>query len=257
MANVVLPFDGDFEALRAKLAAWGFEVGERPNAPLFAQGPGVTLHAYRTGKLLLNGPRAQEWARELAGEVRPHVNPPAPSRDQAAPPASRRAQATPSAPRRAQSAPGGVTYPPGWVLHFDGLCEPGNPGGVAAYGFQVLRDGVVVHEGSGLAAPPGPSATNNVAEFRALLEGLRWLESQGATRPLVRGDSKLIVNTVNGVWNLKAPHLREMHDEARLLLARLRGKLVWVPREQNTEADRLSRVGKADAVRAHPEWRLG
>jgi ribonuclease HI len=236
VANIILPFDGDFEALRAKLVAWGFEIGTRPNAPLFAKGHGVTIHAYRTGKLLLNGARAEEWSRELGPKMGSDV--------------------TSSGTRRAQASPHATIYPHGWVLHFDGLCEPGNPGGVAAYGFQVLRDGAVVHEGSGLASPPGPGATNNVAEFRALLEGLRWLNANGVKKPLVRGDSKLIVNTVNGKWRLKALHLKPMHDEARKLLDEMGATLVWVPREQNEEADRLSRVGKADAVRAHPEWGL-
>lgn len=243
MANVVIPFDGDFDALRKKLASWGLQVEERPSAPVFARGNGVTLHAYKTGKMLLNGSRAQEWARALAGEVAPQGA----------------ADVVPPAPRREQVTPRVSTSTPivkGWLMHFDGLCEPGNPGGVAAYGFQVLRDGAIVHEGSGLAEPPGPTATNNVAEFRALVEGLRWLKANGAKAPLVRGDSKLIVNTVNGSWNLKVPHLRAMHDEARALLKEVGGRLAWVPREQNGEADRLSRVGKARAVREHPEWGL-
>lgn len=75
-SQVVLPFDGDFNALRAKLAAWGFEVGERPNAPLFAKGHGVTIHGYRTGKLLLAGERAEEWATHLRAEVAPTAAPP-------------------------------------------------------------------------------------------------------------------------------------------------------------------------------------
>jgi ribonuclease HI len=235
VTNVVLPFDGDFEALRRTLAAWGFTVGERPNAPLFAQGPGVTLHAYRTGKVLLSGPRAEEWARELRREVAP----------------AKPAATAPPAPK-----PTAVDERAGWVMHFDGLCEPSNPGGVAAYGYQVLRDGRVVHEGSGLAAPPGPGATNNVAEFRALVEGLRWLQAQGARGVLVRGDSRLVVETVSGRWKLNAAHLIPMRDEARALLLALEGRLEWVPREENKEADRLSRVGFRDAVRAHPEWGL-
>ena len=217
----MLPFDGDFEGLRAKLAAWGFEVGERPNAPLFAQGHGVSIHAYRTGKLMVSGARAEEFAAQLKDEVAP-----APEEDERA----------------------------GWVLHFDGLCEPKNPGGVAAYGFQVLRDGRVVHEGAGLAAAPGPDATNNVAEFTALVEGLRWLAANGAREALVRGDSKLVVETLHGRWKLSAARLRPLFDEARRLLVETGARLEWVPRERNREADRLSRVGYQRSVRAHPEW---
>lgn len=236
MSNVVLPFDGDFEGLRATLRAWGFEIGERPHAPLYAAGPGVTIHAYRTGKLLLAGARAEEWAAHLRGEVAP------------------RAGAVPVPPAAVERL--AKDERAGWVMHFDGLCQPTNPGGVAAYGFQILRDGRVVHEGSGLAAPPGPDATNNVAEFTALVEGLRWLQAQGAQRPLVRGDSKLVVETLNGRWKLTAPRLRPLFLVAERLLRETGARLEWVPREENSEADRLSRVGFVEAVRAHPEWGL-
>lgn len=69
VTNVVLPFDGDFARLRALLARWGWEVGERPNAPVFAEGPSVTLHAYNTGKLMLSGRRAREYAEALDAEL--------------------------------------------------------------------------------------------------------------------------------------------------------------------------------------------
>lgn len=227
-SNVTLPFDGDFEALRRTLAAWGFEVGERPHAPVFAQGHGVTIHAYHTGKLLLSGPRAEEWARELRQEVKPKA-----------------------APKAAPEA-----KPSGWTVHFDGACMPQNPGGIAAYGFQVLRDGRVVHEGSGLAAPPGPLATNNVAEFTGLIEALRWLKTQGVRGALVRGDSEFVVEAVTGKKAVRAPHLVPLRDDARRLLAELDARIEWVPREENGEADRLSRVGYEAARRAHPEWRI-
>ena len=231
--NVTLPFDGNFEALRAKLAAWGFEVGERPNAPLFARGNGVTIHAYRTGKLLISGARAAEWARELRAEV--------------APPDGRLTATRPSPDDQ---------LPAGWVLHCDGACMPRNPGGIAAYGFVVHRDGALVTEGSGLAAPPGPGATNNVAEFRGLLEGLRWLRANGAREPLVRGDSELVFDTLTGKKALRAPHLVPMRDEARAMIEALGARLEWVPRERNADADRMSRVGYENARKAHPEWKI-
>ena len=60
----------------------------------------------------------------------------------------------------------------------------------------------------------------------------------------VRGDSKLVVNQVNGVWACNFAHLREARGRCQKLIERLeRGdevELEWVPREQNTEADALS-----------------
>lgn len=254
MANVVLPFDGDFDRLRAILARWGWEVGERPHAPVFATGPGVALHAYQTGKILLSGPRAQEYAAALreegaGGEGAGSAG--AGSEGRAAPPPASRLPA----PRR---APSGAPPQKGYVLHFDGACLPQNPGGVAAYGYVVLEDGRLVQEGHGLAAPPGPGATNNVAEFTGLVEGLRWLRAHAKPgAPIrVRGDSKLVVNTVTGHWNVHVAHLKPLHAEAVRLAKELGAKVEWVPRAQNAEADRLSEIGVAEAIRAHPEWGL-
>jgi ribonuclease HI len=236
--NVVLRYDpSTIEALRAFLRQGGFEIETRPNALLFARRPSVALHAYASGKILLTGPQAAEYAGVLTG------------RKLAAPEGDASAIGVDAAP-----APAPLPSEPGWLMHFDGACMPRNPGGVAAYGYQVLRDGRVVHEGHGLAAPPGPGATNNVAEFTGLLEGLRWLKANGARDVLVRGDSDLVVETMSGKKSLRAPHLLPLRDEARRLLAQIDGRLEWVPRERNAEADRLSRVGYAEAVRAHPEW---
>lgn len=66
--NVVLRFDAArLEDLRAVLLKGGFKLDARPNALLFAQRPGATLTVYRTGKLLLTGPQAEEFAGVLAG----------------------------------------------------------------------------------------------------------------------------------------------------------------------------------------------
>ena len=57
----------------------------------------------------------------------------------------------------------------------------------------------------------------------------------------VRGDSQLIVNQVNRVWQVKEPHLWELCVQACELISRSQiAKLKWVPREQNRHADRLS-----------------
>jgi len=66
--NVVLRFEPErAEELRAFLRRGGFEVGSRPHALLFAQRPGVSLTAYASGKLLVNGEQAEEYAGVLAG----------------------------------------------------------------------------------------------------------------------------------------------------------------------------------------------
>jgi len=70
--------------------------------------------------------------------------------------------------------PAGQGDPP-MVLNFDGLCEPRNPGGWSCFGWVLTRDGAALATGHGVAAPPGPDSTNNVAEYAALIAGLEAL----------------------------------------------------------------------------------
>ena len=70
------------------------------------------------------------------------------------------------------------------IVHFDGSCDP-NPGGRCAYGFVAWRDGRKIHEDRGVAAPPGPGATSNVAEYTGCIRALEWLRYETATEPMV------------------------------------------------------------------------
>lgn len=148
-----------------------------------------------------------------------------------------------------------------WVLHFDGLYEPRyTDRGVATYGFQVTHGGEVVHEEKGVVAPPGPLAGSNLAEFGALIQGLTWLKGQdlGGCPLRVRGDSRLVVETVAGRWKLSNEVLTPLRDLAARLVRELdAASIEKVSREENAEADRLSREAYHEAVRAHPEWGLG
>jgi len=83
-------------------------------------------------------------------------------------------------------------------------------------------------------------ATNNVAEYRALIAGLEAAAPFGARRVRVRADSLLVVQQLKGLWKVKQPHLRPLHEQARRLLARYADvDLRHVPREQNVDADAL------------------
>ena len=121
------------------------------------------------------------------------------------------------------------------VIHVDGGAR-GNPG-PAAYGYVLeSEDG---HELDARGETIGV-ATNNVAEYRALLGGLERARELGATEIDVRGDSALVVNQVNGSWRIKEPHLRPLREDAvRALGAFDRWTLKHVPRERNAEADAL------------------
>lgn len=88
--------------------------------------------------------------------------------------------------------------------------------------------------------------TNNVAEFAALEAGLRWLLSEGLAKTpvLIRGDSKLVTEIIAGRWKAKKVHLIAWRDKCWELLTLLHDwEIEWVPREENAEADELSKSG--------------
>jgi ribonuclease HI len=120
-------------------------------------------------------------------------------------------------------------------LYTDGGAR-GNPG-PAAYGFVLeAEDGTVLAaEGEAIGV-----ATNNVAEYRALLAGLaKALELQLAEVEVV-SDSELLVKQMTGVYRVKNEVLRELSLEAARLARRLgRVSFTAVRREHNVLADRL------------------
>ena len=121
------------------------------------------------------------------------------------------------------------------VLHVDGGAR-GNPGPAAI--------GVVVSEAGGesideIAEPIG-EATNNVAEYRAVLRALERARELGADEVEIVGDSELVARQLNGVYKVKHPAMRPLYEQAR---AALDGFDEWsirtVPRAENSRADAL------------------
>jgi ribonuclease HI len=112
----------------------------------------------------------------------------------------------------------------------------GNPGpaGIAA----VVTDA----SGNALAerAETIGEATNNVAEYRALLLGIELARELGADEIEFVGDSKLIVEQVKGNWKVKQDHLRPLHTQARDALRDLPSwSIRHVKRGENERADQL------------------
>jgi ribonuclease HI len=144
------------------------------------------------------------------------------------------------------------------VLNFDGLCEPKNPGGIATYGVVARRGNETIFEDSGLAKakPWTLEASNNVAEYSALIRGLGWLLQSGfaGSRVVVRGDSKIVINQLNGIFKIKAPRLLELYREAKSLVSKFRKiRIEWVDRSKNSEADLLSRIAYHRLKRQFPK----
>jgi ribonuclease HI len=134
-----------------------------------------------------------------------------------------------------------------YTVYFDGLCEPKNPGGIATYGLVVKRNDETIHQDAGLAyaKPWTNEASNNVAEYSAIIHGLEWLKKNNLQEAsiILRGDSRLIINQLNKTFKVKAKRILELNAKASKLLLEFKNlRLEWVDRSQNKEADLLSRV---------------
>ena len=121
------------------------------------------------------------------------------------------------------------------VLHVDGGAR-GNPGPAAIGVVVSTPDGEVVDE---IAERIG-TATNNVAEYRALLRGVERAAALGAREIEIVNDSELVAKQISGAYRVKHPSMKPLYAQA---IAALRGFDRWqvrsVPRAQNARADGL------------------
>jgi ribonuclease HI len=121
------------------------------------------------------------------------------------------------------------------IVHVDGGAR-GNPGPAAAACVISTPDGETLAEHAELLG----RASNNVAEYRALLLGLAKAKQLGADQVEVIGDSELIAKQVSGVYKVKHEAMRPLYLEA---MQALRGFDEWsirtVPRAENARADAL------------------
>lgn len=78
-----------------------------------------------------------------------------------------------------------------------------------------------------------PSSTNNEAEYAAIIAALELARAQGLTGVLIRSDSQLCVNQINGLWQVREARLRPLRERAARLLREVQGRIEWVPRGQN------------------------
>ena len=131
-------------------------------------------------------------------------------------------------------------------VHIDGAAR-GNPG-PAGVGVLILGpNGEVVERLHRFIG----EATNNVAEYQALLLALERVLERGYTDLEVRSDSELLVRQIQGRYQVKNPGLRPLYAAARERLAALRSfDIRHVPREENAEADRLANRGIDEGVRS-------
>lgn len=123
------------------------------------------------------------------------------------------------------------------LLKFDGGSR-GNPGPSGA-GFVLYNcaDDEEVQRGNAFLG----RTTSNVAEYTALIGGLRAALSLGVRRLKVRGDSQLVINQVFGTWQVRTPHLGPLVTEARTLTRQFQDvDGAWIRRKLNPLADKLA-----------------
>ena len=127
-------------------------------------------------------------------------------------------------------------------LYFDGSCLPKNPGGIAGFGWRLCDNhGVEITTDHGEVCR-GPGATNNIAEWSAVRNGLRYLKDQKWSGKIeIYGDSQLVINQLLGIYKVRKDTLIPYHRECIELLDGLDWSAMWIPREQNEECDRLSK----------------
>ncbi|MDT0398726.1 MULTISPECIES: bifunctional RNase H/acid phosphatase [Streptomyces] len=137
-----------------------------------------------------------------------------------------------------------------FIVEADGGSR-GNPG-PAGYG-AVVSDGAT-GETLAEAAEYLGVATNNVAEYRGLLAGLRAAHAlDPGARVHVRMDSKLVVEQMSGRWKIKHPAMKPLAAEASGIFPKGRVTYEWIPRAENKHADRLANEAM-DAGKRGEQW---
>ncbi|MFF1353041.1 bifunctional RNase H/acid phosphatase [Streptomyces sp. NPDC058297] len=137
-----------------------------------------------------------------------------------------------------------------FIVEADGGSR-GNPG-PAGYGSVVID--AATGETLAEAAEYIGIATNNVAEYRGLVAGLRAAHALDPTASVhVRMDSKLVVEQMSGRWKIKHPDMRPLAAEAASVLPASQVTYEWIPRERNKHADRLANEAM-DAGKRGKQW---
>lgn len=127
------------------------------------------------------------------------------------------------------------------IIYTDGASR-GNPG-PASYGFTISDENeeLLYQEGEYIG-----TATNNVAEYTAVLEALRYVQKKYGSENLeieLYADSKLVVEQLSGRFKIKSRHLKPIVNKIKILSLELGGAIhSHIPRSKNTEADRLANL---------------
>ena len=123
-----------------------------------------------------------------------------------------------------------------WKLQFDGGSR-GNPG-VGGAGAVLYKNN---HEEWSKTFYLGDNVTNNQAEYKGLIGGLKHVSTLDLPNLLVEGDSNLVINQVSGTWRVKNDELKILHDEVQEYINKIKDiRFQHIPRNENKRADQLA-----------------
>ena len=133
------------------------------------------------------------------------------------------------------------------ILHvyFDGSCEP-NPNGVAGSGIYIPELDVKISKTIG----KGKGMTNNVAEWTGAFKDLEYIQGkvEKGDKIVLTGDSQLVIRQLLGQYLVRAPNLKPFYNKVKEIIKSLHRigvnvEFKHIPRDENKEADGLSRQG--------------
>lgn len=132
----------------------------------------------------------------------------------------------------------------GLILHADGASR-GNPGHAGAGAVLLDQNGEEIAVFKRYLG----KTTNNVAEYEALLMGLKGAQDMGVATLTVKLDSELLVKQLTGAYRVKSPHLKPLHKRALDLLKGFsRVDIIHVRRDLNKLADKLANKAIDEAL---------
>ena len=124
------------------------------------------------------------------------------------------------------------------VVFADGASQ-GNPGPSAIGAAIKDEQGKLI---TTISQPIG-RATNNQAEYRAIITALEKAIGLGASQVDIRSDSELVVRQINGQYRVKNTSLKPLYQQVKRLQSQLAGFIItYIPRQENTEADNLANI---------------
>lgn len=123
------------------------------------------------------------------------------------------------------------------VIYTDGASF-GNPGSMGI-GIVIYKDGMRVEELSEYIG----EGTNNIAEYTAVIKALETAHQMGETMVHIKSDSQLVIRQLNNEYKVKDIKLKPLSKRVASLIIGMEVHFEHIPREKNTEADKLSKQG--------------